>query len=456
MKQHYTIRRTIGMLIAAIPFIFEILSFKYVWETYYNILQEVQFVKYGTLLLVVLYAGILFCLSLIYEGHRIGYHKSSMIALSNMLIVVIGNLVGYLQIALVCGRLVTPRWMVVLTLVQIIIVVFWSLLSGWATRKLFPPKKMLMIYGVANSSKMFMKKLLERKDKYNIDKAISMEEGLENVLKEAEQYPCVILSDIKSENRNKILKLCYEKGIAVYLTPKISDILIRSGENIALFDVPVVYCSEQPLDTTERIIKRTMDIIISLVILILTSPILLMTAIAIKVEDGGPIFFRQTRCTIHNRKFNVIKFRSMIVDAEKDGKPRPAVDGDPRITKVGRFIRMTRIDEIPQIFNVLNNDMSVVGPRPERVEHVEKYCEEVPEFVLRAKVKAGITGYAQISGKYNTSPYDKLKMDLMYILNYSLLQDIRLLFLTLRVVFTKSSTEGFANEKEFDNLIDRQ
>lgn len=191
--------------------------------------------------------------------------------------------------------------------------------------------------------------------------------------------------------------------------------------------------------------KRVLDIVLSLSLLILLSPLLLLTALAIKLEDRGPVFFKQKRCTKDARVFEILKFRSMIVDAEKQGVV-PTTVNDNRITRVGKVIRPTRIDELPQLFNILRGDMSFVGPRPERVEHVEQYTKEVPEFAYRMKVKGGLTGYAQIFGKYNTSAYDKLRLDLMYIEQQSLL-DIKMILLTIRTVFQLESTEGFSEEK---------
>ena len=198
------------------------------------------------------------------------------------------------------------------------------------------------------------------------------------------------------------------------------------------------------LSFEQKLLKRTIDIVVSLLMLILTSPIMLITAICIKLEDHGPVMFIQERVTLNDRPFMIYKFRSMIVDAEADGRARPAVTDDERITKVGRFIRKTRIDELPQLYNILKGDMSLVGPRPERIEHVRKYTEKIPEFRFRTKVKGGLTGYAQVYGKYNTTAYDKLKLDLMYIENYSLSLDFRIVVMTIKVIFMKSSTEGFA------------
>ena len=184
---------------------------------------------------------------------------------------------------------------------------------------------------------------------------------------------------------------------------------------------------------------------------------MLAIAIAIKIEDHGPVFYRQKRVTKDGKVFDILKFRSMIVDAEKGGYDLSmrANGKDPRITKVGSVIRAIRVDELPQILNILKGDMSIVGPRPERVENVEEYARDIPEWHLREKVKGGLTGYAQIFGRYNTSPLNKTKLDIMYIENYSLLLDIKLIFLTVRILFSKESTEGFEAVEERERMRKR-
>lgn len=214
-----------------------------------------------------------------------------------------------------------------------------------------------------------------------------------------------------------------------------------------MFDTPLLLSRNSGLTLEQRLGKRALDIALSLAALIIFSPIFVLTALAIKLQDGGPIFFFQKRVTINGKEFFICKFRSMIVDAEQDGKSLPAIDNDPRITEIGRFLRATRIDELPQIFNILKGDMSIVGPRPERTEHIEAYCSEIPEFSYRLKVRGGLTGYAQVYGKYNTTAYDKLKLDLMYIQNYSIKLDIEIILKTIQVLFEKESTDGFSIEQ---------
>ena len=202
------------------------------------------------------------------------------------------------------------------------------------------------------------------------------------------------------------------------------------------------------LSPMQRIIKRTMDIVLCSLAMVVAAPIMLVVAAAIKLEDGGPVFYKQDRLTRGGREFKILKFRSMIVDAEKYAGAVLASGNDPRITKVGKVIRATRLDELPQLLNILKGDMSIVGPRPERKCFAEEYAKEIPEFTYRTKVKGGLTGYAQVYGKYNTSAYDKLRLDLMYIENYSLLLDIKLIILTLRIIFSKDSTEGIDKARE--------
>ena len=273
---------------------------------------------------------------------------------------------------------------------------------------------------------------------------------LKNFLNEMKNFDAVLINDLPDRQENRLIKLCYGQDKRVYFTPKLSDILVKGSEELNLFDTPLYLRRNNGIPYWKLAVKRFFDIILSLIALIILGPILLLVALAIKLEDGGPVFYKQERCTINGNKFMIIKFRSMIVDAEKDGKPHPATEHDDRITKVGKFIRACRIDELPQLFNILKGDMSIVGPRPERVEHVEKYTSMIPEFSFREKVKGGLTGYAQVYGKYNTTALDKLKLDLIYITNYSLLLDIQIIFETVKILFQKESTEGFSESQEKD------
>lgn len=302
-------------------------------------------------------------------------------------------------------------------------------------RKLFPALEVLEIYGEYQNG--LCDKVSSRKDKYHVAKLMHYSEGIEKICREFNNYDAVLINDIPSEVRNEILKKCYELNKRVYFTPKISDIIARSSEELNLFDTPLCLCKNIGLSKAQLLWKRFFDVLLSGIAIVILSPVLLIVSIAIHAEDGGPVFFRQERVTLNGKRFMILKFRSMIVDAEKDG----------RITKVGNIIRATRIDELPQLLNIFKGDMSIVGPRPERWEHDEMYAEDIPEWPLRLKVKGGLTGYAQVYGKYNTTALDKLKLDLFYITNYSLMLDIQILFETIKIIFQKESTEGFSEER---------
>ena len=419
----------------------------FVWYKYYLYLVVYPFLGKGNILVIVIY-GVLIALFLqVYNGYKFGYLKTGYIILSQLLSILIANFVTYFQISLISRSLSNPKPMIGLTVVDILIVTIWSAIASRIYHKMYPPHNTLVIYGSSMADSL-ERKMRRRSDKYKIKKSIDVNIGIEKIKEMICDYDAVLICDVKTEMRNKILKYCFEKSIRTYITPKISDIIVRSADNIHLFDTPLLLCRNYGLTFEQKIVKRIMDLCISIIILAVTSPIMLITGIAIKVGDGGPVFFKQRRCTIDGKEFNILKFRSMIVDAEKPGMVIPATNKDPRITPVGHIIRATRIDELPQLINVLKGEMSIVGPRPERIEHVKKYSEDIPEFAFRLKVKGGLTGYAQVMGKYNTTAYDKLKLDLMYIENYSLMLDIKLLLMTVKIIFMKESTEGFEENSE--------
>lgn len=426
------------------------LAFFFIWIRFYNLRIVFPFYYKGHWVVMVMYVILLFIFFYIYGGLKFGYLKPTSVILSQLISVVCANVLMYLEISLLSAELEAVLPFIYLTAVDFVIIVFWSFIITWAFRKLFPPRRLLIIYDEYEPA-VLVRKIVGRNDRYSVGEVrsiTSMSEEEFHTL--AKKYDAVLIYDLHSELRNKILKYCYSESIRTYSTSKISDILIKGAENIDLFDTPILLFRNFGLTFEQKFVKRLMDIVLSFLILVVTSPFMLLVALAIKLYDGGPVMFRQERCTIDGKVFKIHKFRSMIVDAEKEGKSIPATDNDPRITPVGRFIRKTRLDELPQMIDILIGNMSMVGPRPERIEHVEKYTEEIAEFEYRLKVKGGLTGYAQIYGKYNTTPYDKLKLDLMYIQNYSLLLDIRLILMTVKIMFMKESTEGFEKQGEKD------
>lgn len=382
-------------------------------------------------------------------------HRVDLI-IGQIISIVLVNGITYFQLCLIANQMLTPTPILILTAGEIALAAVLVVLYTGLYHKLYAPHEMLLIYGNRRGVSLKIK-MDSRRDKYNISKLISVEEGFDAICREMGKYDAVILSDVPAQIRNDILKYCYRYRIRTYLSPKLTDIMIRGGKNITLFDTPLLLVKGTGLTPAQRVAKRCMDIVLSAIALLITSPVFLAVAISIKLEDGGPVFYKQKRLTRNGREFEILKFRSMIVDAEKYAGAVLATEDDPRITKTGKVIRATRLDELPQLLNILKGDMSIVGPRPERKVIADEYCKDIPEFAYRLKVRGGLTGYAQIYGKYNTSAYDKLRLDLMYIENYSFLLDIKLIILTMRIIFSKESTEGIdkaqENQERTDELL---
>lgn len=312
-------------------------------------------------------------------------------------------------------------------------------------RKLIKPLPLIIIHGEQKND--ILMKLNQIPQKYQVEFSIRYDDPNLNLEEIVTNCTSILVNDVPEDVENQIVKLCFEKNKRIYVVPQLADIILKASDNLNVIDTPLYLNRNLGMSFRQRFIKRTMDILLSGLAVIVLSPVFLITSIAIKLEDGGPVLFRQERITKNNKHFMILKFRSMIVDAEKDGCPNPAGKKDDRITKVGRVIRACRIDELPQLFNILSGNMSIVGPRPERYEHVEKYTNDIPEFKYRSKVKGGLTGYAQVYGKYNTAPIDKLKLDLIYITNYSIVLDFQILFETMKILFQKESTQGFDDSK---------
>ena len=329
---------------------------------------------------------------------------------------------------------------------QLLAAVCWALIGKRFTITFGKPEKTLVISG-ADDVDEFLQKFGKIKHIFSIEKVVSADILKSDWKKEVDPYRAIIFYEVSSRKRAEVIWYCMQSRKSLYVTPQLGEITMEGFGARHLIDTPMMKYEYRSERFWYNLAKRIGDILLSLIALIILSPLLLLTALLIKIEDRGPVFFRQKRCTKNGKVFEILKFRSMIVDAEKGGETIPCRTGDPRITHVGRVIRKLRIDEFPQIINVLKGDMSIVGPRPERVEHVEAYTKEIPEFSYRLRVKGGLTGYAQIYGKYNTSPYDKLRLDLQYIEKQSLLMDLKLILLTVKIMFVPESTEGFTQKR---------
>lgn len=448
MKSYEKYKRLIKLLFSAVTLILLVGVYGCVWIGYYNkeVLQA-PFFRRGNWLVIVLYGALLIFFLQMYGGFKVGYLKRGNLLYSQILSVLFTNIFTYFQIAIIDKRFLNPVPMVIMTIAEFIVILLWTWLFQLAYGKLFPPRKMLLISG-ERSDYHLLEKINARDDKYEICKVVNYRRGIDKLKAEIKKYDAVIIGDMPSHDRNVLLKHCYETSIRSYSVPKISDILLRSSNELNLFDSPLLLSRNIGLTMEQQWVKRAMDISLSLAGLIISFPFFAVIAASIKLTDGGPVFYKQTRLTKNGAKFEIYKFRTMIQDAEKIGGPQLASERDPRILPVGRLLRATRMDELPQLLNILKGDMSVVGPRPERPELAAEIEKEIPEFQYRLKVKAGLTGYAQVYGKYNTTSYDKLKLDLTYIRNYSVLLDFKLIFMTPKILFIKESTEGVTPEQK--------
>lgn len=451
MKKAEYYKRIIVFLMGALVIIAQSAVFGYTWYSYYHKLIFEPFWNKGNWTLIALYGLILILFSRLYGGLKVGYLKKMDIVYSLTLAMLCTNVVAYAQITLINRWFLSPVPLLVDTLIDVVIIVIWTFGSGFIYSRLYKARRMLVIYGDRKPDEL-IRKMNSRKDKYDISGKIHVSAGEKEIYRMMRNYEAVIIWDLPSETRNRYLKHCFAHSIRCYVTPKISDVILTGSDRIHLFDTPLLVSKNMGLSAEQILIKRIVDIVISLIGIVISFPIMLVCAAAVKLYDGGPVFYRQERLTYKGKTFRIFKFRSMCVDSEKHGA-RLASKHDSRITPVGKVLRNLHFDELPQLFNILFGDMSVVGPRPERKAILKEYQREIPEFYYRLKVKAGLTGYAQVYGKYNTTPYDKLKLDLFYIENYSLLLDFKLMLMTFKILFQKETSEG-VNDEQVNALLD--
>lgn len=435
-------KRIVSFLSAVILVGLLAIEFAYTWYTAFADIIQLPFYRRGNWVVIGIYIVILSLFFKVYGGFKVGYLRRTDVLFSQVLSIFGTNILAYLQISLIARHFETPVPIVLLTLVQLVVLVLWTILAQKVYFALYPPRRLIIVYG-SPAAAALVTKMSYRVDKYMICESVSATNDYEEICRKIIHYDGVIIHDIPPRMRNDLVKFCFDKKLRAYIVPKISDIILRGAVDIRLFDTPLLLCRNYGLTFEQRLIKRAFDLTFAIVFIVLTSPIMLACAIAVKSCDGGPVLYKQKRLTYLGKPFYVYKFRSMIPDAEAHGACL-AEDHDSRITPVGMVLRKFRLDELPQFFNILRGDMSVVGPRPERPELCEEYEKHFPEFRFRLHVKAGLTGYAQVTGVYDTTPYDKLRMDLMYIENYSLFLDIQIVLMTVKTMLfptAKSNAE---------------
>ncbi len=393
----------------------------------------------------------------VYGGYDIGKRKSKPVISSLIMAVCLTDLVTYVQLQIMNvnaannSRLVLLGWDFVLLLgamaVQILVIILFTRIGNKLYFDVHPPERCCIIASSRDAANHVASKLLRYRLQYTVQDMVIY--SASNVRKCISRSDTVFFADIPTEYKTRLFSYCYEQQKNVYVTTDLYDVMVANGRQVVLDDCPFIAMGKGEMEMHERLMKRIMDIFISTTALILFSPIMLLSAISIFIEDKHPVFFLQKRMTIQGKVFKIIKFRTMRQDGGAKGPQKSVRQNDERITRVGAFLRKYRLDELPQFINIFMGDMSVVGPRPEMLENVEQYKRENPAFAYRQKMKAGLTGYAQIEGRYNTTAKDKLMMDLMYIENYSIWMDIKLLLRTFTVFFKSGdSTEGFTTWNE--------
>jgi exopolysaccharide biosynthesis polyprenyl glycosylphosphotransferase len=415
--------------------------FSVVWLVFYSKGIASPYHSKGNLMMIALFFFLYIVLGQVYDAFLISYYPLFQVVYSQGLAVLISDGFIFIVIWLLTKKFPNPFPGILTFFVQVLVSTIWTaIVQKWYFRT-FSARKSIVIYDTREG----LDRVIEQQDlnkKFEIIATVQIVECLRNI-EMIDKANTVFLSGIHSHERNIILKRCIDKGIRVMVIPRIGDVLMSSATDMHLFYLPMLMVERFNPRLEYSIVKRLFDIVCSFLALVVLSPLMIITAIMIKATDHGPVLYKQVRLTKDGKEFEIFKFRSMRTDAEKDGVARLSTGkNDDRITPIGRVIRATRIDELPQFINVLRGEMSIVGPRPERPEIAEQYEKEMPEFRLRLQTKAGVTGYAQVYGKYNTTPYDKLQMDLMYIAHPSLFRDLSIILATIKILFLPESTEG--------------
>lgn len=429
-------------LIKALNLVLQTLVFAGAWYFVYAKTIVDPFYNVGNWAVVALFALIYFLYGRTYDAFVVSLSSVSEKFYSQVLSCLFTDGIMYLVIGLLTRHFPRIVPMLLCLLIQMIVSYFWSRFSFNWYFKAFPAKKTIIVYNDDNDLKDTIGEY-GLGNKFDVQKSIKVDENIIDKLSELKNFEIVFLANVHSHERNQIIKYCIQYDIRVYILPRIGDIIMSGAKKMHMLHLPVLHLGRYSPNPEYLFFKRLFDIFVSMFAFVVASPLMLCVAIAIKATDHGPILYKQTRLTKDGREFKVMKFRSMRVDAEKDGVARLSTgENDDRVTPVGKFIRKVRFDELPQLFNIIKGDMSIVGPRPERPEIARQYDKGLPEFAMRLQAKAGLTGYAQVYGKYNTTPYNKLEMDLMYIANPSIFEDLKIIFATIKILFESESTEG--------------
>jgi len=417
------------------------------WKAGY---EETLFFNFGNYVVMFSYSLMLLLFMNVYGGLRVGSSRVTNLLLSSLFALAFSNLFIYFELSLIARDMLSVVPLLAIFGGQVLWALAGCTLMNAVYYALNDVRQVVAIYTGDQDDAKVIEKMSQFTRRFTVVEAVDARQPLDALIARIAPYDSVLLGRMDPHTRKAIFQYCYRSGKRINILPDSMEIALSVATKTQLFDTPILLCKNRELTPEQRLVKRIADIVISLLGIVALGPLMLLISLAIKLQDGGPVFYRQARLTLGGKPFSIIKFRSMRVDADRglaENELR-AVSRDPRITWVGALLRPYRLDELPQLFNVLAGDMSIVGPRPERVEHYDLYTRDLPEFELRLRVKAGMTGFAQIYGRYNTTPRDKLNMDLFYTEDFSILQDIRLMFMTLKILFVRESAEGFDDETE--------
>lgn len=390
----------------------------------------------------VVYLLVFYTLSYSYGAYRIGILRLRELIYSFSLALAIANFTGYSQLSLMLHRFIAVGPMILLTCAQVLAGTLLYVAANAVYFAINPARDALAILANPEDDERVLRKFLSESKRYRIVQYCHESDGDAAVQSAMDGQPLVLmLGHGRPEFRSMVIRHCYETDKRLLMVPNVDEIFVHSAVRCQIDDIPAFLFRGHQMSSEQKLIKRAIDVAGSAAALIALSPLMLIAALSVRLHDGGPALYRQTRVTEGGRPFQLYKFRTMVQNAESNGAEM-ASNHDGRITPVGRWLRMLRIDELPQLFNILKGDMSLVGPRPERPELIEQYCRQYPDFRYRLKVKSGLTGYAQVFGRYNTLFEDKLKLDLLYIQHFSLIFDFYLMISTVKVLFMPSSSAG--------------
>ena len=405
-----------------------------------------------------------FAMHAVYGGYDVGRKKSKPVISAMIAGTVFTDVVTYLQLQIMNVNdnyndhlvLFGSDFLLLLLciVIQVIIIIIFVRLGNQLYFHFHPPKSCLIILGSPTQEEDIRRKIGRYKLQWRVDDAVLY--NVPDLEKRIDRADVIFLGQVPEGAKFALLKMCYDDRKDVMCKAQLQEIMLCNARPAIVDDAAFLEMEYNKSSLFQRFAKRLGDVVISLLALVLMSPFMAIIALLIKLEDGGPVIFRQSRVTANGQTFTIRKFRTMKPESSSHDLQTSITVNDPRITRIGRFLRRYRMDELPQFYNILIGDMSLVGPRPEMMANVTRYKMELPAFVYREKMKAGLTGYAQIEGRYNTSAEDKLMLDMMYIESFSVWLDIKLLLRTFTVLAKTDSTQGFHSAPVMDTTKNKK